>query len=71
MHKFLQKGKMVKETKINAIFNDSQQTLVTYENIRVQRQHKSILTPHVIRNAMVSSSVDWSYYSQDIALLKH
>ena len=71
MGKFLQKGKMVKKLKLMLFLMTHKQTLVTYENIRVQRQHKSISTPCVIRNTMVSSSVDWSYHSQDIALLKH
>ena len=31
------------------------QTFVTYKNIRVQRQHKNICTPHVIRSPMVPS----------------
>ena len=32
-----------------------EQTLVTYENIRVQRQCKNIWTPHVMRSPMVPS----------------
>ena len=32
-----------------------EQTLVTHENIRVQRQRKNIWTPHVIRSPMVPS----------------
>ena len=31
------------------------QTLVTYKNIRVQRRHKNIWTPHMIRSPMVPS----------------
>ena len=29
------------------------QTLVLYENITIQRQHKNIYTPHMIRSTMV------------------
>ena len=31
------------------------QTLITYENIRVQRQRENICIPHVIRSPMVPS----------------
>ena len=32
-----------------------EQTLVTYENIRIQLRYKNILTPHVIRIPIVPS----------------
>ena len=36
------------------IFTTRKQTLITYENIRAQRQRKNIRTPHMIRSPMVS-----------------